>query len=246
MSTSYVIQLTLESDATFGRGDGIAGLVDQEVEHDGYGLPFLRGRTLKGLLCEECANIIFALTQMGADLGPWALAADDLFGRPGSGIKEMAAFSFGDAQLSKDVRDAVAHELAKEVITEEAEEKLQPADILASLTSIRRQTAMDENGVPERASLRAMRVILRETTFTSSIFALRHSQGEYALPLLAACVAGLRRAGTGRNRGRGRLRATLLDANGQPLSPDPFGRFKELVQVSTDQSKKPTTKEGAI
>ena len=45
---SYQLRLTLLSDATFGSGDGVAGLVDAEVQHDYVGLPFLGGRTLKG------------------------------------------------------------------------------------------------------------------------------------------------------------------------------------------------------
>ena len=56
------IRLTLKSDATFGLGEGVAGLVDEEIEHDfETGLPFLRGRTLKGLLVEECSNILYSL-----------------------------------------------------------------------------------------------------------------------------------------------------------------------------------------
>ena len=40
---------------------------------------------------------------------------------------------------------------------------------------------------------------------------------DHDLPLLAACILALRRAGTGRNRGRGRLRASLhADADGRP------------------------------
>ena len=58
------LALTIEllTDTTFGRGDGVAGLVDEEVEHDSQtGLPIIRGRTLKGLLVEECANLLYAL-----------------------------------------------------------------------------------------------------------------------------------------------------------------------------------------
>ena len=44
--TIYYLKLTLQTDATFGRGDGIAVLVDVEVEHDQYGMPYLRGREL--------------------------------------------------------------------------------------------------------------------------------------------------------------------------------------------------------
>ena len=43
------LHLKLKSDTTFGRGDGIPGVVDEEVEHNpNTGLPFLRGKTLKG------------------------------------------------------------------------------------------------------------------------------------------------------------------------------------------------------
>ena len=50
-----MLQITLVSQATFGRGDGVAGLVDIEVLHDEMGLPFLHGRSLKGLLMATCA-----------------------------------------------------------------------------------------------------------------------------------------------------------------------------------------------
>jgi hypothetical protein len=61
MNNLYTLRFELLSDTTFGRGDGVAGWVDQEVEHDADGLPFLHGRTLKGLLREEGVNILFAL-----------------------------------------------------------------------------------------------------------------------------------------------------------------------------------------
>ena len=61
----YRLTFTLLSDATFGRGEGIAGLIDREVEHDRFGLPYLRGRTLKGLVSEEADNVLFALERPG-------------------------------------------------------------------------------------------------------------------------------------------------------------------------------------
>ena len=57
----YQLKIKLLSDSTFGRGDGVAGLIDQEVEHDSSGFPYLRGRTVKGLLREECDNLIVTL-----------------------------------------------------------------------------------------------------------------------------------------------------------------------------------------
>ena len=64
----YRLTFTLLSDATFGRGEGIAGLIDREVEHDRFGLPYLRGRTLKGLVSEEADNLLFVLERLGLSL----------------------------------------------------------------------------------------------------------------------------------------------------------------------------------
>ncbi|MEZ4622957.1 MAG: hypothetical protein R2867_46700 [Caldilineaceae bacterium] len=60
MST-YYLTFTLQSDTAFGRGDGVAGFLDQEVQHDIYGCPYLGGKALKGILVNECADILAAL-----------------------------------------------------------------------------------------------------------------------------------------------------------------------------------------
>ena len=52
---------------------GVAGLIDREVEHDRYGLPYLHGRTLKGLLGEEADNLLYALDPAGIKLKGSAL-----------------------------------------------------------------------------------------------------------------------------------------------------------------------------
>src|SRR2546421_2411536 len=89
--------LHLESDATFGRGEGLAGLVDEEIEYDvATGLPFVRGRVLKGLLVEECANLLFALQTAGSPALPTLeKSAGWLFGRPGSDLERTAPVDFG-------------------------------------------------------------------------------------------------------------------------------------------------------
>ncbi len=85
---SYQLRLTLLSDATFGRGDGVAGLVDAEVQHDDVGLPFLGGRTLKGLLGAECADIVYALERGRPDQAErWRTAEKRLFGRSGAALE---------------------------------------------------------------------------------------------------------------------------------------------------------------
>lgn len=218
------IYLKLKSDATFGRGDGVAGLVDEEVEHDAEtGLPFIRGRTLKGLLAEECANILFALRRQGCPSYPrLEQAAMFLFGQPGSTLGDNAMMHVGPARLPEELRKAVEAEVKRGRLT--------PMDVLESLTAIRRQTAIDEEtGAPEEGSLRSMRVVLRETLFITRLD-FDQEPDDVAKALLAACVLSLRRGGTGRNRGRGRLMARLYDDRGNDITDDCFKRFEQLVK----------------
>jgi hypothetical protein len=215
---TYTLTLTLESDATFGRGDGVAGLVDTEVEHDRYGMPYLRGRTLKGLLAEERANILSAL---GDQASRWNESAQRLLGRPGSTIEDKANMRVGNACLPSDLRAAVAVDVEAGKYTK--------TDVLESLTEIRRQTAMDESGVPDPGSLRAMRVVLRQTVFEASLSFTRPATRDN-LALLAACVMALHRVGTRRNRGQGRVTARLLDTQGQDVTQTHFARFEEALR----------------
>ena len=208
--TPYYLALTLLTDATFGRGDGIAGLVDVEVEHDTHGLPYLRGRTLKGLWREECENLI-AVHPHGTD---WKKHADDLFGVGGSGLDSTGLLHVGDACLPAAVRNAVM------------QATLNPHDVLTSLTTIRRQTALDNTGVAQDHSLRSMRAILRTSTFISTITTTTDADlsSKQKAVLVAGCYA-LRRVGTGRNRGRGEVRCRLHDAAGAVLSADLLEQF---------------------
>jgi CRISPR/Cas system CSM-associated protein Csm3 (group 7 of RAMP superfamily) len=218
--TTFWLKFTLTSDATFGRGDGVAGVVDSEVQHDAYGLPYLGGRALKGVLGEECANILFALECRG-QAQRWRAAAQRLFGSPGSQDKDQSLLHVGDAHLPEDLRQAIRHGFERDDLTRE--------QVLHSLTAIRRQTAISVEGAPQKETLRSARVILRETPFAAALTFLVDPTPD-DLALLAACVKALRRAGTGRNRGRGELAAQLCDAQGQEITSTHFDHFQQVVQ----------------
>jgi hypothetical protein len=79
------LDIRLLSDGAFGRGEGVAGLVDSEVEHEPSELPFIRGRVLKGLLVEECANLLFALSRPTAGLKELTIATHPGRGRDRAG-----------------------------------------------------------------------------------------------------------------------------------------------------------------
>jgi CRISPR/Cas system CSM-associated protein Csm3 (group 7 of RAMP superfamily) len=218
------LRLSLESDTTFGRGEGLAGLIDEEVEYDmATGLPFVRGRALKGLLVEECANLMYALQSTGSPaLSRLEEAAARLFGSPGSGLESAARLHVGPTLLPQELRNAVRSAIEHN--------GLSPADLLESLTTIRYQTAIDEqSAAPEEGSLRSMRVVLRQTEF-SAWLDFDHDPETDDLALLAACALSARHGGMGRNRGRGRLSLRLLEESGaDDVTMTHFEHFKQLV-----------------
>lgn len=223
------LTFTLLSEACFSRGDGVPGVVDVEVSHDDYGFPYLGGRALKGLLHAEATEIIDALERSDApSFERWAGAAERLFGRPGSKMAQEGGLSIGDAQIPADLRAAWAYEVG------DADElRYSRPVILNSLTAIRRQTALDESGAPKTETLRAVRVILRETPFVARISFFGDSSAEQRadeLALLAAVVKAWRRAGSNKTRGYGRLSAELRETAGGPaITGEHFARFKSAV-----------------
>lgn len=110
--------------------------------------------------------------------------------------------------LDAGLRQAIAWQITSEAIW--------PQEVLDAFTSIRQQTAVDPvSGAPLDETLRASRVILRTTVFWAPVHIdetrldARNIKPDDALMLLAAIVSGWRRAGAGRNRGRGEIAASL-------------------------------------
>jgi len=232
MTEIYWLKIVLKSDTIFGRGDGVAGFVDTEVQHDECGLPYLGGKTLKGLLAATCAEIRYALELSRSELlSSWDQSSERLFGFPGSREESSAILHFGDAGLPDDLREVIALDIRRKHLSRQ--------DILETLTTLRRQTAIDaETGAPQKETLRTVRVILRETPFIARLSFVQEP-GDFDLVCLAACVKALRRAGSDRNRGRGSLQAELYDShpivlNGDGNSPAPitdseFAEFRKAV-----------------
>lgn len=224
---NYSISLTLASDGAFGRGDGVAGWVDQEVQHDEYGCPYLGGKTIKGILVNECADILAAMPAAMQSI--WTPIALAMFGQPGSLLIDQARLSIGDAVLPEPLRRAIRNDL------DSSHPSLTPLQVLTSLTTLRRQTAMNpQTGAPEEHTLRTTRVIIRGTSFVAPLWLSDPAAeeddsapaAEKLLMLLAATVKAFRRAGTARNRGYGRLKEVqLCDAKGTSITQNYFEQF---------------------
>lgn len=209
----YHLRIELESDTTFGRGDGVAGLVNQEVEHDPYGLPIIHGRTIKGLVVDACSELMYGLLpDKSKDNASTPLENDAhwLFGGGGSNHDSAGHVYFGTGEVAAEIRNYFHGEVKTR--------RLSRADVVDAFTVIRRQTAMDATDVPADGSLRAARAVVRKTVFIVPI-RFESTPNHDQLALLAACAAGVQRGGSGRTRGRGRLKVELVQ-DGQPISFD--------------------------
>lgn len=66
----------------------------------------------------------------------------------------------------------------------------------------------EKTGTPADRSLRGSRVVIRGLVFSSALD-FDHDPEPIHLALLAACAASVRRAGSGRNRGRGHIKVGI-------------------------------------
>ena len=215
------LTMTLLSDTTFGSGDGVAGLVDVEVQHDPNGLPYLGGRTLRGMLREACELIV--------EVAPvWKDAKDRLFGESKREAYQLGILRVGNALLPKMLREVIADEVNRE------NAKITRQQVLESLTAIRRQTAVDEQtGAAKEKALRASRVIIRGIQFAAELkfrTALLETSDELAL--LAATTLAFRRAGMGRSRGRGEVTCRLINETGEDVTERLFDYFCARLEVA--------------
>lgn len=237
---SLYLCIKLMSDTSFSMGDGLAGEVDSEIQYDEVGCPYMNGRSLKGILVNECADILDALPLENKK--SWEVVAANLFGTPGT-TESNNSFRFGNVQIPSDLRIQLINELAKRLqeakkyesnYTSASERSIIhnfQMEILNSLTEIRTQTAIDSDGIAKDHSLRSIRVILRETPFEGLISLQTSNDLLQEKRLLAACVKSFQRAGSHRNRGLGRLTAWLEDTSRRNISDELIDEF--LKEISS-------------
>lgn len=212
------LRVTLLSDAAPGSGAG-GPLVDRDVVIDEVGLPVLPGRRLKGLLREACQEVLEAFQVAGR--GPWAAtelcSTDELFGT----AQQAGLVGVADARLAGSAHAGGATGVAA---SRELTEwfgwaagqggRFASAAVLDHMTVVRRQTAINaETGAAHAGALRSMRMLRRGLRFAGLV---RLEAADPALELrarqtLALAAAALRRLGTARQRGAGRVQARLWD-----------------------------------
>lgn len=191
------LRIELLSDTTFSRGEGTAGVVDVEVEHDDFGIPFVGGRTIRGLLRDSWLSMCGCFPEL-------ADAAEHVLGRSQS-FDESCKLRVGDGLVSKPIREAVQAASMRD------SHPLSSNSVLEGFTAVRFQTAEDRaTGAPETATLRSSRVVLRSFAFEAPLTWLHgHKPSVADTRVLALCALATRHGGLARNRGRGHMRMSI-------------------------------------
>lgn len=189
------IQIELLSDAAFSRGEGTAGVVDIEVEHDDLGLPFLGGKTIRGLLRDSWLS----LSPCFPDL---AKAGECVFG-PEADFDERSILRIGDAVVDEETRRWIEAAEMRDY------NQVSPIVVLEALTDIRKQTSEERStGAPAGTTLRSVRVVIRGLKLQAPLYWLE-PPGSGEIHALSLALLATRHAGLARSRGRGHIRLCL-------------------------------------
>jgi hypothetical protein len=197
------IRLELLSDTTFSQGEGRAGVVDVEVEHDELGLPFLGGKALRGLLRDSWLSMRHCFDALES-------SHERIFGLDAD-MEDRSILRIGNAVVDSETRRWVKAAESRQ------ENPITSGIVLEALTSIRSQTAEERRtGAPAETTLRSVRVVNRTLVLQAPLHWLKVPSGP-DLQCLALALLATRHAGLGRNRGRGHIRLTLDDDSGKTI-----------------------------
>lgn len=201
----YNIEIELKSETILGSGESVPGSVDLEVLYDNYGLPYLKGKTLKGRLREEAENIIRLdnKTFSKKDI-------DELFGYEDK--NELSKIIFFDATVSENIKNAINNS------------SIEKEDIFNALTDTRSFTAIGKDGVALDTTLRQIRVIHKGLILNAKINVVCELSEKEEI-LLALSVASLKHIGLMCNRGKGNV-ACLLYKNGKEILSESIKKYK--------------------
>lgn len=182
--TDVKYKITFYSNWHCGSGLAAGADVDELVIKDRNGLPYVPGRTIKGLL-REAAMMLSQFTDVPQD------SIKRLFGLGGGegDLGNRSVVSFTNASLSADEQAVViAQKLAEHLYQSVA------------------STAIDTNGIAKDHSLRKV-----ETTIPCVVYGQVLHVDECDIEVLLQTFQWVKRMGLGRNRGYGRCEISKVD-----------------------------------
>ncbi len=188
------LKMKLKSETIFGSGESVIGGGHLEIVHDEYGLPFFKGKTLKGKLREEIESI----GELVANREAFRREVNVLFGE--SGDEKEGLLKFSDCKLNKNIKAYILYGLEHNIFTRE--------EVQQSLTQTRKFTSIGKNGIAEKGSLREVRVINPGLELEAEVWTERPLT-TVQLGVLAVAAQVLRKVGTLESRGKGQVEMRL-------------------------------------
>lgn len=205
--SNFNLNIELLSDTLIGSGEGWGATIDSDIVFDKYGLPYIPAKRIKGCLRESAVEIMEMLKQIevlsvSEEEIDSLLEIDSFFGK--AGRAESGELSFSNAYvenypLNKQWVEWLEYKYGS-IFSKDA--------VLNTFTSIRRQTAIEKNGVKKEHSLRISRVLNRGLKFSARIETLEEIKNEQ-IDFLSFAARNLRHIGTNRNRGFGFVSCSL-------------------------------------
>lgn len=186
------IRVELLSDTCFSSGEVYNSAVDTDVFRDENGIPVIGGKRLKGCIREAAE-----------ELRDWGYMID-VEGIFGSKYDRNSAIHISDA------RPEQYDQYISELSVRNDPMLVHPSRVLDAFTYIRTQTAVDQEGIADRNTLRSIRAIKKGLVFFAPV-ELRCSdekKHEYEDQMVKICKA-VRHMGLNRTRGMGSVKVSF-------------------------------------
>lgn len=217
-------RLELLSDTLIGSGEGGAN-IDSDIVFDDLGLPYIPGKRVKGCLRESAVEVVEmfeVFEKSGIRLASMA-DIDAMFGKPGQSLSSILSFS------NCYLKDYDSNRKWLEWLIKKYQGIFSKEMILSTFSTIRQQTAIDENGIAKLHSLRTKRVLKKGFVFFGRIEP-SIKLDDRLLGYLIYIIRNLRYVGTNRNRGLGFVKCGLLNEGNELLEEKYLDSLKIKIQ----------------
>jgi CRISPR/Cas system CSM-associated protein Csm3 (group 7 of RAMP superfamily) len=183
-------KITMLSDWHIGSGLDAGGDADAVVLKDENGLPYIPGKTIKGLL-KDAANEMLSVKKAYKQI------IDTLFG----GVNADKSTFSGNASF----KNAVITEIEKKEIVKNGLQEYLYKNVAST-------TIEEKTGVAKKTSLRTMEVTIPVDLEGEIFLEVKDNEAE-VIDLLGKSFKWVRYLGVNRNRGLGRCRFEIIEKN---------------------------------
>lgn len=221
--------ITLKSDLCAGSGYAYAGIIDSDVCYDGYGLPYIPAKRIKGVLREA------------AELIGMSKECSTLFGE--RGLEGVKGVYLGNAYMAEG--EILQKELA-EIKEKLPDHPFHAQNVLEQFTTVKSQTRIGADGTAVDNSLRFTRTVNHyapwsegegkeeEMQFVAEVHYYEEADSNCIKNLLTKAAKALRNMGLNRNRGLGSVTCSFQPSSSQNDRENKIAQEESVLDEKTD------------